>query len=257
MKLLRDVWLIFQRQTQLQIRQPVWIFVGIFQPVMYLLLFAPLLRPALAPLGVTTNAEAYRIFVPGLLVLLAMFGGLFQGFGLIAELRAGIIERSRVTPVSRLALLLGRSLRDATTLLVQAGLITVLALFFGLRAQLGYLLLAYLMLALIALMTSAVSYAVALKVRSEDALAPMMNTVAMPLLLLSGILLPISQEYGAPGWLVTISQFNPFSWAVDGIRALFVGDVGNDSVWQGLLMVVLLATLAVVWAARSFARTVR
>ena len=58
--------------------------------------------------------------MPGLLVLLAMFGALFTGFGLIAELRAGVIERSRVTPVSRLALLLGRSLRDIVSLLVQA-----------------------------------------------------------------------------------------------------------------------------------------
>ena len=255
-KLLRDTWLIYRRQTLLQIRQPVWIFVGIFQPVMYLLLFAPLLKPALSSLGVTTDAQAYRIFVPGLLVLLAIFGGLFQGFGLIAELRAGIIERSRVTPISRLSLLLGRSLRDATTLVSQAVLITVLALFFGLRAQLGFLLLAYLMLALIALMTSAVSYGVALKVRSEDALAPLMNTVAIPVFLLSGILLPITAPF-APPWLEAVSKFNPFSWAVDGVRALFAGDIGNDRVWQGLLITMVLAALAVVWAARSFARTVR
>lgn len=257
MKALRDIWLIYQRQALLQVRQPVWVVVGIFQPVMYLLLFAPLLKPALAPLGVTTDAEAYRVFVPGLLVLLAIFGGLFQGFGLIAELRAGIIERSRVTPISRLAMLLGRSLRDATVLVAQAALITVLALFFGLREQIGHILLAYLMLALIALMTSSISYAVALKVRSEDVLAPMMQTVAVPVLLLSGILLPISREYGAPGWLVTIASFNPFSWAVDGVRALFAGNLGDDKVWQGLLIIGALAALAVAWAARSFARSVR
>jgi ABC-2 type transport system permease protein len=256
MKLLRDTWLIYQRQALLQLRQPVWIFVGVFQPVMYLLLFAPLLKPALAPLGVETNADAYQIFVPGLLVMLAIFGGLFQGFGLIAELRAGVIERSRVTPISRLALLLGRSLRDASTLLVQAFLITVLSLIFGLSAHLANILLAYLMLALIALMTSAVSYAVALKVRSEDALAPLMNTVALPLMLLSGIMLPIVEPY-APRWLENLSKVNPFSWAVDGVRALFAGNIGDDSVWQGALVVAVLAVLAVVWAARAFARTVR
>lgn len=258
MKLLRDTWLIFQRQALLQLRQPVWIFIGIFQPVMYLLLFAPLLKPALeGPLGLTTNAEVYRVFVPGMLVLIAIFGGLFQGFGLIAELRAGVIERSRVTPISRLALLLGRSLRDAMTLVVQAVIITVLALFFGLRTNLGDVLLAYLMLALIALMTSAVSYGVALKVRSEDALAPLMNTVAQPVFLLSGILLPITVEYGAPGWLVNVAKVNPFSWAVDGVRALFAGDIGDPKVWQSLVITSVLAALAVVWAARSFARTVR
>ncbi|MFI7541075.1 ABC transporter permease [Actinoplanes sp. NPDC049599] len=251
MKLLRDTYLIFQRQMQLLLRNPVWILVGIFQPVMYLLLFAPLLKPAL---GVRTNAEAYEIFVPGLLVLLAIFGGLFQGFGLIAELRAGVIERSRVTPVSRFALLLGRSLRDTVSLLAQAVIITLLALVFDLRVFIGYLLLAYLMLALISLMTSAVSYGVALAVKSEDALAPLMNTVAQPVLLLSGILLPLTF---APGWLQAIADWNPFSWAVNGVRALFLGDLGAPAVWQGLLIMAALAALALFWAARLFARSVR
>jgi ABC-2 type transport system permease protein len=250
-KLLRDTYLIFDRQMQLLLRNPVWILVGIFQPVMYLLLFAPLLKPAL---GVRTNAEAYEIFVPGLLVLLAIFGGLFQGFGLIAELRAGVIERSRVTPVSRFALLLGRSLRDTVSLLAQAVIITLLAFLFDLRVFIGYLLLAYLMLALISLMTSAVSYGVALAVKSEDALAPLMNTVAQPVLLLSGILLPLTL---APGWLQGIADWNPFSWAVNGVRALFLGDLGAPAVWQGLLIMAALAALALTWAARLFARSVR
>ena len=254
MKLARDTWLIFARQFQLLLRQPVWIFVGVFQPVMYLLLFAPLLKPALAPMGATSDADTYRIFVPGLLILLAIFGGLFQGFGLIAELRAGVIERSRVTPVSRLALLLGRSLRDVVSLLAQAIIITLLALLFGLRVHIGYLLLAYLMLALIAMMTSALSYAVALKVKSEDALAPLMNTVAQPILLLSGILLPL---LFAPAWLKRVAQWNPFSWAVDGTRALFAGNLSDDKVWQGLVIVAVLAVAAVTWAAREFARSVR
>ncbi|HEU5111543.1 MAG TPA: ABC transporter permease [Micromonosporaceae bacterium] len=254
MKLIRDTFLIFQRQTQLLLRNPVWVFVGVFQPVMYLLLFGPLLKPALAPLGATTNAEVYRIFVPGMLVLIAIFGGLFQGFGLIAELRAGIIERSRVTPVSRLALLLGRALRDVVSLLFQAVIITLLSLPFGLRVNLGYLMLAYLVLGLIALMTSSMSYGVALLVRSEDALAPLMNTVAQPVLLLSGILLPLAY---APGWLQAVADWNPFAWAVDGTRALFVGNPGDDRVWQGLVIVTVLAAVSVFWSGRLFARSVR
>jgi ABC-2 type transport system permease protein len=251
MKLFRDTTLILDRSMRLLLRNPIWIFVGVFQPVMYLLLFAPLLKPALQ---VSSDAAAYKIFVPGLLVLLAIFGGLFQGFGLIAELRAGIIERSRVTPVSRLALLLGRSLRDVVSLLSQAVIITLLALLFDLRVFIGNLLLAYLMLALISLMTSALSYGVALAVKSEDVLAPLMNTVAQPVLLLSGILLPMTF---APGWLQGIADWNPFSWAVNGTRALFRGDLGSPDVWQGLVIMAVLAVLAVFWAAREFARSVR
>ncbi|NUT34942.1 MAG: ABC transporter permease [Hamadaea sp.] len=251
MKLLRDTWLVFGRQIQLLVRQPVWVIVGVLQPLLYLLLFAPLLKPAL---GAQTTAEAYQIFVPGLLVMLAIFGALFSGFGLIAEMRAGVIERSRVTPVSRLALMLGRSLRDVVTLLVQSVMITLIALPFGLTVELQNVLVAYLMLGLIAMLCSAVSAAVALKVRSEDALAPLLQTVSQPILLTAGILLPLAF---APQWLKNVAQWNPFSWAVDGVRDLFNGHPGTPEVWQGLLIIGLLTLLAVVWAARSFAKSVR
>jgi ABC-2 type transport system permease protein len=254
MKFLRDIWLILQRQLQLNARQPVWVFIGIFQPIMFLLLFAPLLRPALSSLGAATDADAYRIFVPGLLVMLAIFGGLFQGFGLIAELRAGIIERSRVTPVSRVALLLGRALRDVVVLLGQAAIITVLSSFFGLRVALPHILLTFVLLALIGLATSAISYAIALKVKTEDVLSNLMTAVSQPVLLLSGILLPMSF---APIWLQRVAEWNPFSWAVDGARALVAGDVGNVRVWQGMLVVGALAVVSLVWAAREFHRSVR
>ncbi len=250
MKLLRDTWMVFTRQMTLVLRNPVWLIVGLMQPLYFLLLFGPLLK------GVPNlpGGNAYQFFVPGLMVQLAMFGTLFVGFGLIAELRAGVIERMRVTPVSRLSLLLGRSLRDIVTLLTQAALLTLLSLPFGLRVKVGDLVLAFALLALIALMLSAVSYALALKLRSEDALAPLMNAVSMPVLLLSGILLPLTF---APAWLRTVAEWNPFSWAVDGARALFNGHPGDPSVWKSLVIVSVLAVAAAVWAARSFARSVR
>src|SRR5947199_655127 len=254
MKFLRDTWLIFQRQLTLVLRNPVWLIVGVIQPLYYLLLFGPLLKPALRPLGKTTNGEVYQFFVPGILVMLAIFSTFFVGFALIAELRAGVIERSRVTPVSRLALLLGRSLRDVVSLLVQCLIITVLSIPFGLKARLGDTLLAFLMLGLIALMLSALSYGIALKLRSEDALAPLLNTVGQPVLLLSGILLPLTL---APGWLQGIAKGNPFSWAVDGTRALFDGRPGDSSVWKALVILTVLTVAAVTWASRSFARSIR
>jgi ABC-2 type transport system permease protein len=250
MKLAKDIWLIFQRQMMLVLRNPVWLIVGIIQPLYYLFLFGPLFKGALQ----LPSADAYRLFVPGILVQLAIFGTFFVGFALISELRAGVIERSRVTPVSRLALLLGRSLRDVVTLLVQAAIITVLSVPFGLKAQLGSVLLAFAVLGLIALMLSALSYGVALKLRSEDALAPLLNTVGIPILLLSGILLPMDR---APGWLREVAKWNPFSWAVNGTRALFNGHPGDPSVWKSLTILGALTVLCVAWAARSFAKSVR
>jgi ABC-2 type transport system permease protein len=254
MKLARDTWLVFQRQLLLMARTPVWIAVGVIQPIFYLLLFAPLLKSALAPMGAKTYAQTYQIYVPGLLAVLVIFGGLFTGFSLLGELRAGIIERSRVTPVSRLALLLGRALREVVALLLQAVIITVLALPFGLRVRPVDLVLAYLLMALLALMTSSVSYGIALLVKNDAALAPVVNTVAQPIALLSGVLLPLAL---APEWLRSIARWNPFYWAVQGMRALFSGNGGASAVWESLLIVMVLTVLAVGWTARLFNDRVR
>ncbi|HEX2356753.1 MAG TPA: ABC transporter permease [Micromonosporaceae bacterium] len=248
MKLLRDTWLIFQRQVLLVLRNPAWMIIGIFQPFLFLTLFGPLLKP------IFPEGNAYNIFVPGLLIQLGLFGSMFVGFGLIAELRAGVIERSRVTPVSRVALLLGRSLRDVLTLLVQATVLVVMAIPFGLSVNVGDVVLAFLLVGLIALLLSAISYALALIVKNEDAFAPLTNTLIMPVWLLAGIFLPMTF---APGWLKAISEWNPFTWAVDGTRALFAGDPGNPAVWKSLVIIGALTLAATVWAGRLFARSVR
>ncbi|MEV6976294.1 ABC transporter permease [Kitasatospora sp. NPDC093806] len=254
MKLARDTWLVFQRQLLLMWRTPVWIAVGVIQPVFYLLLFAPLLKKVLAPMGATSYAEAYQIYVPGLLAVLCIFGGLYTGFSLLGELRAGIIERARVTPVSRLALLLGRALRETVALLFQAVIITLIALPFGLRVGPLDLVLAFLLMGLLALMTSTISYGIALVLPADEAMAPVVNTVAQPIALLSGTLLPLAL---APMWLQTMAKWNPFYWAVEGMRALFAGHVGDAVVWQGLLVVTLMTAAAVYWSARLFSTRVR
>jgi len=118
----------------------------------------------------------------------------------------------------------------------------------------GDLALAYVMLIMMGIFASSVSYAVALKIRSPSALGPIINTVSQPLALLSGVLLPLAL---APHWLRAIAQWNPFYWATNGTRALFTGNPGDNAVWQGGLILVVLAFLAVVWATRLFARRVR
>ena len=253
MKTLRDTWLIYQRQMMLMFRTPVWLAIGLIQPIVYLLLFAPLLKVALAPMGATTYSQAYRIYVPGLLAALAIFGGLFTGFNLLGELRAGVIERYRVTPVSRLALLLGRALWETTVLVIQGVVITLLALPFGLTVAPGDLLLAFALFALMALMTAALSYGLTMAIKSDAALPPLVNTIAQPISLLSGVLLPLAL---APAWLRGVATVNPFYWSVNGMRALFTGDPGSHSVWEGLIVVAVLAAAAIAWSARLFARRV-
>jgi ABC-2 type transport system permease protein len=246
----RETGLIFRQQLRLMLREPVWAVLGIIQPLLYLALFGPLLKPLTHAPGFPPGSS-WSVFVPGLLIQLAMFGTLFVGFGLIGEVRFGVVERMRVTPASRLALLAGRVLRDVLVLVSQAVLLVSIASAFGLRAPVVGLALVLAIVALLGVALSSFSYAVALKLKSEDALAQLLNSLAVPLLLLSGILLPMSL---APRWLYLLSRVNPFSHVVDGARAAVRGDFGSGSLAVGFVAALALAVAGVAVGTRTFHR---
>ncbi len=191
------------------------------------------------------------MFVPGLLIQLGIFGSMFVGFGLIAEIRFGTIERMRVTPASRLGLLLGRVMRDTVVLIVQATLLTLIAVAFGLRVPASGALITVAIVAMLGVSLSSLSYAAGMWLKSEDALAPLLNMVSVPVLLLSGILLPMTL---APRWLRRIAELNPFSHVVDGARAAFRDDLGDSSLAIGLACSAGLAVLGLWIANRTFQR---
>jgi ABC-2 type transport system permease protein len=136
---------------------------------------------------------------------------------------------------------------------VQTVVITVLSLVFGLFVRIDDLLVAYLILGLITLMSSALGYGFALMVHNDGVLAQIINNIGQPLLLLSGCLLPIAL---APTWLQRVADWNPFGWAVEGIRALYAGRMADSAVTQSLLGISVLTVIALAWSARLFARNV-
>ncbi|CAN5242390.1 ABC transporter permease [soil metagenome] len=230
-------WIVFSRQLRLAVRNPAWVIIGLAQPILYLALFGPLLEPLSGQFGVE---NAYTVFVPGLLVQLGLFGALFAGFGLVAEWRAGVIEAERVTPASRTALLFGRVLLNVLQLFVQGVVLIGLGFAFGLRASIGGMLYGLLLTLLLGASCAAGSYAIGLVTKSEDVLAPLLNSIALPVLLLSGILLPMTL---APDWLRTLSDIIPTKHIVDAIRASFVGDFGLPILWGTIWSVVIFVVL--------------
>jgi ABC-2 type transport system permease protein len=225
---------------------------GVLQPLLYLLLFAPLLKPLTVVPGFPSGG-AYNVFVPGLLVQLGLFGAAGVGFTLIAELRAGVIERLRVTPVSRVALLLGRALRDILSITVQSLILILLALPFGLSVNPLGVVVVLALIALIGLFTASISYAVALAVSDEGVYASIVFTASLPILLLSGVLLPLGL---APGWLRNVAAVNPLSYAVDSARAVFLAHLTDPSVVKGVAIMLVLSIFAIFIGARAFGRAV-
>jgi len=250
MQTLRDTWLIFLRYLRQSLRNPIWVVVGMAQPVMYLALFGPLLQGVAKAPGFPSG-DAWQVYVPGLLVQMGMFGCLFVGFGIIGEWRLGVLERMRVTPVSRLALLLGRVMRDALVLLLQSLILVAAGLALGLRAPLLGVLIGLGFVLLLAVSAASLSYTAGLATKNEGVYAPMLNMVALPLLLLSGILLPMSL---APGWLNFVSSLNPLRHIVEGMRDAFLGNYTSMNVAIGLAVAVVLAVVSLAAGTRTFRR---
>jgi ABC-2 type transport system permease protein len=248
MSFFAELQLYYIRKIKEALRNPGFLSMTVGVPFMYMVLFAPLLKNFNGMPGFGSDG-VMNFFLPGVIVILSMFGGLFVGFGLIDEIRQGIVERFRVTPTSRLAILLGGVLRDVTAVLLQTILITLIALPFGLKISLGGFLLILLILGMLTSLFAAFSYALALKLKSEDALAPIMQGISMPLMLLAGFLLPMSL---APGWLLTLAHFNPVYYAVEASRALMHGQINTPVVWQTFAIILPLLIIVFRWAIKSY-----
>ena len=256
MSFLHDTMFIFRRQGRLILREPAYLTFGLLQPILYLVLFAPLLKSL--PAGTLTGgsgtggtAEAYRFFVPGLLIQLALFGSTFVGFAIISDWRAGVIERFRVTPVSRLSILGGRVLRDVVALVIQSAVLILAGVAFGLRAPLPAVLLSFVFVVCVAIGLASVSYAVALLLKSEDSFAPLINSVVVPLMLLSGIMLPLTL---GPGWLQGIARISPFRYIIDAMREMYAGQYWNTLVIEGICVAIGTAAVCMWLGSRVFVR---
>jgi ABC-2 type transport system permease protein len=248
--MLTETWVVFQRAIRQLLRNPVWVFFGLTQPILFLVLFGPLLKNVNG--GGLGGNRSWAIFVPGLLLQLVVFTGGFAGFGIIQELREGVIERQRVTPASRLALTLGRSLCQMVTIGVQSLILVLCAVPFGLHASVAGVALSLLVVCFLTLGIASASFAMGLILKDEDSFAPFIQGITLPLMLLSGVFLPMAL---APSWLRHLSQVNPLTHSLDALRDLFHGSFSTADVAWGTAASLLIAGLLLWWGSRTFARS--
>jgi ABC-2 type transport system permease protein len=236
---MRDMFLITMNEIRVTIRNPFWAFSGLFQPIIYLVLFGPLLNGVAATRGFP-GGNAIQFFAPGLLIMNALFGSGYEGFTLRDKLDSGFLERLRVTPISRLSLALGFILQTSINLVWQSILLLIVALFFGLKFDpLGALVLLVLVV-LIAITMASISYRLGLVIREGGIMAGIVNTFILPAMILSGIMLPIS--FGPP-IIQMAARIDPFYYAVNASRVLIAGNIGDPSVPLALAIFAALAAL--------------
>jgi len=248
----RDIGLLFQRYAIQLLRNPVWLVVGFSTPILYLALFTPLLKALVGSGGLPTG-NVLDLFLPGILSLLAFASGAGAGFSTIFELKAGVTERFRVTPASRFAILTGPILATMLMMFVFDAVVVAVGFGFGFSVHWAGLAVLAVLLGLLLVIVAAFSIATALVTKEINGFAAIINGINLPILLLAGVLLPISI---GPEWMRVLAHVNPLYYLVQASRVLAGGTLTGAAVWQAFAVLVPLCALILAWATQVFRRAV-
>ncbi|MDQ3306188.1 MAG: ABC transporter permease, partial [Actinomycetota bacterium] len=215
------------------------------QPIMFVLLFVYVFGGAIQ----TPGYDYVDFLMPGIIVQTVGFGGFVTAMGLAEDLKRGLIDRFRSLPMSRSALLTGRTLADVVTNMFSVAVMVVVGLLVGFRfttsvvevlAGLGVIL--------------AFGYAfswifafVGLTSSSPESAQSLGFIAIFPLTFVSSAFVPIESM---PSWLQGVAEVNPITITVDAVRGLFIGTPYGNDAWLSLLWSVGL-TLVFAWLSVS------
>lgn len=246
--IVNDTRAVFLREMMLVLRDPFSLIFSLVQPLIFLGLFGPLLGGSVDP-AVLGGQSPLQWFLPGVIVMISLFGTGSAGSNLLFEISLGSYERVLASPLSRPSLLIGRSLKELAPLIVQALLIIVVAIPFGFVLYPLHVLLGLLILGVFGIGMGALSYALAIASRKREWMFWIVQqSLLFPLLILSGMMLPLES---GPRWMQIIARFNPLTYIVDAERALFTGDLTHPAIGWGALAAVITCAVGLVVGVRQ------
>ena len=209
------MWL---REVKRFIRSKSRIVGALGQPVLFLVALGYGLGPVFAKAG---QGKYLEFIAPGIIGMSIIFTAIFNGMQVIWDRQFGFLKETMVAPVSRLAIMFGRTLGGATVATTQGTLVLAIAIVAGFRpaSWLGIVPALAIML-LIALLFSSIGIAVASKLKDMQGFQLIMNFLVMPLFFLSGALFPLNN---VPPALLLVARLDPLSYGVDALRYFLTG----------------------------------
>ncbi len=243
-RLATDTLIIAERNLIRLPRAPELLIGFTVQPIMFVLLFAYVFGGAISTPGYTY----IDFLIPGIIVQNTAFGGFATALGLNEDVRKGLIDRFRSLPMSRAAVLGGRTLADVVTnaLSMTILLITGVIIGFSFHASFADVVAG---IALLLLFGYAFSWFLAflgLLVSSPESVNSVGFIAVFPLTFISSAFVPVASM---PEGLRQFAEVNPFTIVVDSIRHLWLGAPEPNSVWEAvawsLAIIAVFAPLAV------------
>ncbi|GIP19376.1 multidrug ABC transporter permease [Paenibacillus montaniterrae] len=256
MKLLTDTGWVFMRYLRGLLRSPFILVMTVVQPIFWMILFGHVFSSIGSIPGFA--ASSYIDYLgPGIVMMSTMMSGAYSGMGVLSDYKDGVLDRMLISPINRLAMLLGSLLQDALTLIIQAALMVGVASLLGASFSGGLLSIVQLILiaVLLGLAMGALSISLGLIVRKESSLTAAVSFATMPLLFLSGLFMPLQL---VPRWVELIARFNPLNWAVEAGREVLGAQPDWSLVLQhgSYLLILFAAACLLVFAAfRQYQRS--
>jgi len=259
--MLSEIWWITGRSLRKLTRNPALLFFSLMMPLIWLVLFSQMfakLFAAGAPGGGPALPYDYvAVMLPGVATMTAIQSASQSGFGMVADIESGFMDKFFVSPIRRSSVLLGKLLADGIRMAVQASLILFIAFFFKLTA--GWRIpfatgipgaaLLVLLTASFGIAFSGLSNAVALRTKNTEATMMVSFTLTFPLLFLSTAMLP---KMLLPGWVQSFSAVNPVSYLANASRALILTGYDWPALGSAALAILILGTILNGFAVMAF-----
>jgi ABC-2 type transport system permease protein len=212
------IYALWLREVKRYLRSRAQIIASLGQPLLYLLVLGFGLGPVFAQAG---RGSYLQFVAPGVIGMGILFTSIFSGIGLLWDRQFGFLKETLVAPVPRLHIMIGRTLGGATIAMAQGTLVLIVCLIAGFRPQ-GVLALplAFVYMALIAIVFAALGTAIGSGLRDMQGFQFIMNFLVMPIFFLSGALYPLNN---LPTALAAATRIDPLSYGIDGLRGALIG----------------------------------
>ncbi len=215
---------IFGRWIRKTLRRPPFLFFSLVQPIVWFVLFtASFARIAdIRGFAEATGTSSYLTYFSAAVIIQTVLGSAMQsGIGMVSDVESGYMDKMRVAPIHRSSILLGKVLSDGFRILLQTGVIVILAFALGVTIATGVIGLAviFLFAAAFGIAWSGISTFIGLATRNSEATLMISILTTFPLLFLSTAVMP------APllsSWVQSVSVYNPISYIADAMHALII-----------------------------------
>lgn len=232
-------------------RMPVFVVIQLIQPIIWLLLFGQLFKAVVRIPGFAAGGSFLEFLTPGVIMMTALFASVWAGTTYIQDMDCGVMDRMLTSPVSRGAVMVSTLTYQSIVSIIQTLVVVGIALLAGARFAGGVtgVLITILAAVLLTVAFAAISNAVALIVRQQQALIGISQLLTLPLMFASSATMDTGL---APSWVRAVARYNPMEWAVSASRSALSANPDRSGIGWHLMLLAMLAAGLGLLATQAF-----